>query len=142
MDLLASRIFEIPRIITMKNGERANMAAPTIDDLHARREQINAQLNALRYQHADIARDVRLAEEDWRAAHVEGQNVALLAERRRNREIGLRETSWLIEKIRGWLAETDAEIRRRAPNEDLDRDLQQLIADMRAYDEYLSPKRR
>jgi hypothetical protein len=120
----------------MKSGEHANMAAPTIDDLHARREQINAQLNALKCQHADIARDVQLAEENRRAAHDEGRNIAHLAERRRYREIGLRETSWLIAEIRGWLAETDAEIRRRAPNDDPDRDLQQLVADMHASDEY------
>jgi hypothetical protein len=112
------------------------MAAPTLDDLHARREQISAQLNALKSQHADIARDVRLAEQGWHAAHAQGHNVALLAERRRHREIGLRETSWLIEEIRKWLAETDAQIRRRAPNKDLDRDPQQPAAEMPAYDEY------
>jgi hypothetical protein len=100
------------------------MAASTIDDLHVRREQINAQLNALQAQQAEIAHDLQLTEEDWRAAHAQGQNVALLAQRRRHREIGLQETSWLIEEIHRWLAETDAEIRRHAPNEALDRDLQ------------------
>lgn len=106
------------------------MASPTIDDLHARRDQINAQLRALQAQHAGITRDV-LAEEDWRTMFAESQNIILLAERRRHREIGMQETSWLIKQIRGWLAETDADIRRRASNEALG---QQLVADMHAYD--------
>ena len=114
------------------NGEHTNMTAPTIDDLHARRDQINAQLSALQTQHAGITRDV-LTEEDWRATYAESQNVLLLAERRRHREIGMQETSWLIKEVRGWLAETDADLRRRASNEALD---QQLVADMHAYDKY------
>jgi hypothetical protein len=112
------------------------MAAQTIDELHARRDQLDAELNTLQSHHADIARDVQLAEENWRAALAEGQDDVLLAERRRHREIGLQETSWAIEKIRGQLAETDAEIRRRASNEAFDRDLQRLVADLQAYDEY------
>jgi hypothetical protein len=110
------------------------MAAQTIDDLHARRDQLIARLNALQSQHAATARDVKLAEMDWCAALAEGQDVALFAERRRLWGVGLRETSGSIEEIRGWLAETDAEIRRCAPQEGLDRDLQQLIADLQRYD--------
>lgn len=118
------------RAITVTNGEHTNMTAQTTDDLHARRDQMSTQLNALQSQHADIAHDLRLAEEDWRAVHAAGQNAARLAERRRHREIGLRETSWLIEQIRGWLADTDTEIRRRASHEALDRNSKHLAADL------------
>jgi chromosome segregation ATPase len=112
------------------------MAGHTIDELHACRDQLKFQLNALRLQHADIARDVQRAEEDWHATLPEGQDVALLTERRRDREIGLRETSWAIEKIRGRIAEIEAEIRRRVPDQALDRDLEQLVTDLQAYDEH------
>lgn len=120
----------------MKNGEPTNMARHTIDELHACRDQLKFQLNALRLQHADIARDVQRAEEDWHAAPAEGQDVALLTERCRHREIGLRETSWAIENICGRIAELDAEIRRRVPGQALDGDLQQLVTDLQAYDEH------
>jgi hypothetical protein len=43
----------------MENGEHTNMAGHTIDELHACRDQLEFQLNALRLQHADIARDVQ-----------------------------------------------------------------------------------
>jgi hypothetical protein len=110
------------------------MSAQSIGDLHARRERLIARLNVLQSQHAATVRDVQLTEMDWCAALAEGQDVAVLAERRRLREIGLRETSGLIEEIRGWLAETDAEIRRCAPHDGLDRDLQQFVADLQVYD--------
>lgn len=110
------------------------MSAQSIDDLHARRERLIARLNVLQSQHAATVRDVQLTEMDWCAALAEGQDVAVLAERRRLREVGLRETSGLIEEIRGWLAETDAEIRRCAPHHGLDRDLQQFVADLQVYD--------
>jgi hypothetical protein len=110
------------------------MAVQTSDDLHAWRDQLIAWLNALQSQHASTVRDVQMAEMDWTAALAEGQDVAVLAERRRLWGAGLRETSGLIEEVRGRLAETDAEIRRCAHHEGLDRDLQQLIADLQMYD--------
>ncbi len=118
-----------------ENGEHTNMAAQTIDALHERREQLNDQLKALRSQHAYISRDVQLAETRWRAALAEGQDADLLAERRRQREAGLQQTSWAIERIRTRVAETEAEIRQRASHSSLDRDLLQFLADLQSYDE-------
>ncbi|MGH3779522.1 MAG: hypothetical protein ACRDRO_02540 [Pseudonocardiaceae bacterium] len=106
------------------------MTAQTIDDLHARRDQINAQLTALQSQRAYIARDLQLAEEDWRATHAGGPTASFLAERRRHREIGLQQTTWVIEEIRRWLAETDTEIRRRASHEALEQNSSQLVTDL------------
>jgi chromosome segregation ATPase len=114
------------------------MRAHVIDELHARHDELNTQLNALLAQHAEIARDIAEAERDARAALAKGQDVAHLAERRRQRELGLEQTSWAIEEIRGRLAEMDAEIRRRAPHQALDRELEQLVTDLQIYDEYRS----
>ncbi|MBA2472842.1 MAG: hypothetical protein H0V41_11635 [Pseudonocardiales bacterium] len=111
------------------------MATQTIDALHERREQLNDQLKALRSQHADISRDVQLAEARWREALAGGQDSDLLAERRRQREPGLQQTSWAIERIRKRVAETEAEIRHRATHTALDQDLLQLLADLQRYDE-------
>lgn len=120
----------------MENGEQAKMADHTIDRIQEYYDHLTFQLNALHVQHADIARDVRRTEEDWRAALAQGRDGALLAERHRHREIGLRETARAIEEIRGRLADLDAEIRRRVPHQAVDRDLQQLVTDLQAYDEY------
>lgn len=111
------------------------MAAQNTDALHERREQLNEQLKALRSQHAYISRDVQLAEARWRTALAEGQDSDLLAERCRQRETGLQQTSWAIERIRKRVAETEAEIRRRASHAALDRDLLQFLADLQRYDE-------
>jgi chromosome segregation ATPase len=111
------------------------MTAQTIDALHERREQLHEQLKALRSQHAYISRDVQLAEARLRAALAEGQDSNLLAERCRQRETGLQQTSWAIEKIRKRVAETEAEIRRRASHTALDQDLMQFLADLQSYDE-------
>ena len=112
------------------------MTVQISDELHARREELNAQLCALQSQHANITRELQLAEEDRRAALADGQDVTVLTERLRHRQIGLQETSWAIEEILGRLAQTDAKLRRRAPHQALDRDLKQLVTDLQAYDEY------
>lgn len=119
-------------------GENTNMLSLTLDQLHARRDELTMQLSALRAQRAQIAHDVRQVEADQRTARAKGQDGALLTEWRRQREIGLQQTSWAIDQLRARLADTDAEIRRHAPHEALDGDLKQLLVDLEIYDAVLA----
>jgi chromosome segregation ATPase len=110
------------------------MPTLSLEQLHARRDELSMQLTALQAQRVQIANDVRQVEADQRAARAKGQDGALLTERRRQREIGLQQTSWAIDQLRERLADTDAEIRRRDPLKALDRDIGKLLADLQAYD--------
>lgn len=110
------------------------MSTLSLEQLHARRDELTMQLTALQAQRVQIANDVRKVEADQRAARAQGQDGALLTERRRQREIGLRQTSWAIEQLRERLADTDAEIRRRDPLKALERDISKLLADLQIYD--------
>jgi uncharacterized protein (DUF3084 family) len=112
------------------------MAVQIVDELHTRRDELDAQLCALHSQHAHITREVQQAEEARRAALAHNQDVTVLTEHLRYRQIALQQTSWAIEQIRGRLVQTDAKLRSRERHQDLDRDLRQLVTDLRAYDEY------
>jgi chromosome segregation ATPase len=110
------------------------MPTPTLEQLHARRDELNMQLTALQAQRVQIANDVRQVEADQRAIRAKGQDGALLMERRKQREIGLQQTSWAIEQLRQRLDDTDAEIRRRDPLKALERDIDELLGDLQTYD--------
>ncbi|HEX6403638.1 MAG TPA: hypothetical protein VF003_10845 [Pseudonocardiaceae bacterium] len=107
-----------------------------MDDLHAHRDELDAQLRALHSQHAHITREVQQAEEARHAALANDQDATVPTEHLKYRQIALQQTSWAIEQIRGRLAQTDAKLRSRARHQDLDGDLRQLVTDLRAYDEY------
>ena len=93
------------------------MSVEISDELQARREELNAQLCALQSQHANITRELQLAEADRRAAIADGQDVTILTEHLRHRQIGLQQTSWAIEQICGQLTQIDAKLRRPAPHQ-------------------------
>lgn len=120
---------------TTKNGEQ-NMATLIITDLHARREQLVAQLDTLKSQRVGVIDDLRAVEGDWRSALQAGEDTALIGERRRHRAADLEEIDRAIAQVTAWIEETDVELRRRVPHEQLDRDLQQLAVDLADYDEY------
>ena len=124
----------LPLAACARTGDNTNMPTLSLEQLHARRDELNMQLTALQAQRVQIANDVRQVEADQRSARAKGQDGALLTERRRQREIGLQQTSWAIEQLRERLADTDAEIRRRDPVKALERDIGKLLADLQTYD--------
>jgi chromosome segregation ATPase len=110
------------------------MISRVIDDLHERREQLHAQLKALQAQQESIARELALSDAEQQEARAAGRDVAALEQRRRHREVGLRETVWAISEIRARLAQADEQIRRHAPQQALDRDLRLLAAELADYE--------
>jgi hypothetical protein len=130
--LLAAAIHDAQPLTEM---EKTVATAPT-KALTERRQQLQTQLTALRSQHVDAERDVQLADEDWRNDLADGQDVGLIAERRRHRQSELDEMGRQIEQVTAWIGEVDTEIQRLVPHQALDADLAQLTADLQAYDEY------
>lgn len=91
------------------------MAVQITGQLYTRREELNAQLRALQSQHANITHELRQAEEDRHAALADRQDVTVLTEHLRHRQIGLQQTSWALEQICGQLTQIDAKLRSPAP---------------------------
>jgi hypothetical protein len=111
------------------------VAIVTTKALAERRDKLNDQLTGLQSQHVDIVQDLRIVEQDWQAALQAGEDTALLGERRRHREAELAENERSTAQVAEWTAEVEAELRRRVPHEQLDRDLAAHAADLVAYAE-------